>query len=220
MQDYIDIFLTKYPIILAKIWSIVLDLYRKYEQMPWWQSMVIDSVIFSLLYRLFKPFLYKYIYPKLYSMVGKKFIPPTKRIGRREHAEHQDDHKVNNYDGLAKEEERSTKDIKNFSMMCDFNGQQSAFTFYLGYPEPTHHPLTFQAAWLNKSRGGTPAPDIMESLQKILKLSIENNVKFVDLADYAIKSALEQKTTSEAVAVDQPTEGGNVIEGATSTAPI
>lgn len=79
--------------------------------------------------------------------------------------------------------------VKAFSVMCDFGGNKSNVNLQIGYPEPEHHPLHFQGDFLGKSRGGSIPSNIMESLQKIYQLSIENNVDFPELAEYAIKQA-------------------------------
>lgn len=56
-------------------------------------------------------------------------------------------------------------------------------------PEKAHHPLHFQADWLSKERGGNIPQEVMDSLQKLLEISIKNNVPFEDLCAYAIESA-------------------------------
>lgn len=79
--------------------------------------------------------------------------------------------------------------MRKFTINCNFGGTRSPFTIYIGVPEKGHHPLQFQADWLSKERGGTIPPEIMDSLQKLLDISIKNNVPFEDLCAYAIESA-------------------------------
>ena len=84
--------------------------------------------------------------------------------------------------------------MKKFTVVCDFQGgQKSPFDFYIGAPEPTHHPIQCQAAWLSSSRGGTPPADIMESLQKLYNLATENNMDFEELCFYAMSNATQDK---------------------------
>lgn len=84
--------------------------------------------------------------------------------------------------------------MKKFTLICDFQGGQKApFDFYIGQPEPDHHPLHFQTTWLSSARGGTAPADIMESLQKLYTLSRENNMNFEDLCFYAMSNADQEK---------------------------
>ena len=84
--------------------------------------------------------------------------------------------------------------MKKFTLICDFQGGQRApFDFYVGQPEPEHHPLHFQTTWLSSTRGGTAPADIMESLQKLYTLSRENNMNFEDLCEYAMSNAEQEK---------------------------
>jgi len=85
--------------------------------------------------------------------------------------------------------------MKKFSVPCNFGGQNSPFTFYIGQPERKHHPLHFQADWLTKERGGSVPPDVMESIEKIHALAVKNNVPFEELCEYALDAALQQQTT-------------------------
>jgi hypothetical protein len=76
-----------------------------------------------------------------------------------------------------------------FTVGCDFGGQKSNVTLYIGMPEGDHHPLHFQSTWLSKERGGSIPQDVMDSLARLLKISKENDVSFEELCEYAIKSA-------------------------------
>lgn len=79
--------------------------------------------------------------------------------------------------------------MKKFSVPCDFNGQKSPFTIYIGYPKSDHHPIHFQSSWLSKERGGTVPPEVMDSLAKLRDLSDQNGIPFEDLCVYALGAA-------------------------------
>jgi len=79
--------------------------------------------------------------------------------------------------------------VKKFTVPCDFGGQKSPFTIYIGYPEPNHHPLHFQSNWLSKERGGVIPPEVMDSISKLRDLATQNNVSFEELCVYALGSA-------------------------------
>ena len=91
--------------------------------------------------------------------------------------------------------------MKKFSVPCDFNGQKSPFTIYIGYAKPDHHPIHFQSDWLSKERGGTVPPEVMDSLSKLRELSDQNGVPFEELCVYALGAAQqaeeEEKAESE-----------------------
>lgn len=82
--------------------------------------------------------------------------------------------------------------IKKFSIPCDFNGQKSPFTIYIGDPEPNHHPLNFQSNWLSKERGGSIPGEVMDSVAKLKSLADKNGVSFEDLCVYALGTAQEE----------------------------
>jgi hypothetical protein len=79
--------------------------------------------------------------------------------------------------------------MKKFTINCSFGGATSPFTVYIGNPDPKHHPIHFQSDWLAKERGGNIPQEVMDSLQKLLDLSIKNNVSFEELCTYALKAA-------------------------------
>ncbi len=84
--------------------------------------------------------------------------------------------------------------MKKFSINCDFNGQKSPVTFYIGIPEIEHHPLHFQADWLSKQRGGNVPGDIMEAIEDLHMIAKKNNVLLEDLCVYALQELEEQIT--------------------------
>ena len=79
--------------------------------------------------------------------------------------------------------------VKQFTIPCDFQGQMSPVTLYIGHPEATHHPINFQSQWLSSARGGQVPQDLMDTLQKLHDLAIENNADFEELCYYALISA-------------------------------
>lgn len=76
--------------------------------------------------------------------------------------------------------------VKKFNVPCSFNGTISQFAIYVGNPEPKHHPIHFQSAWLGKVRGGNVPGEIMEKLSNLHNLAIKNNTSFEDLCMYAL----------------------------------
>ncbi len=82
--------------------------------------------------------------------------------------------------------------MKKFTINCDFGGQMSPFTIFIGKPEHSHHPLHFQADWLSKERGGTIPSDVMDAVAQLKELSEKNNVSLEELCVYALASEEEQ----------------------------
>ncbi|MDF0607780.1 DUF2610 domain-containing protein [Wolbachia endosymbiont of Onchocerca gibsoni] len=76
--------------------------------------------------------------------------------------------------------------IKKFTVQCDFKGQTSPFTIYIGNPKSDTHPIYHQDSWLVRERGGNIPSKVKESLQKLHKLSKENGISFSELCAYAI----------------------------------
>jgi hypothetical protein len=86
--------------------------------------------------------------------------------------------------------------MKKFTVPCDFGGQKSPFTIYIGDPEAKHHPLHFQSNWLSKERGGTIPGEVMDSIAKLKEIADQNNVSFEDLCVYALGAAQQEKESS------------------------
>lgn len=86
--------------------------------------------------------------------------------------------------------------MKKFTVPCDFGGQKAPFTIYIGDPEPRHHPLSFQANWLSKERGGTIPAEVMDSIAKLKEIADQNNVSFEDLCVYALGAAQQENEES------------------------
>jgi hypothetical protein len=105
--------------------------------------------------------------------------------------------------------------MKKFTVPCYFNGVKAPFTIYIGAPEDQHHPLHFQADWLQKERGGTIPSEVMDSIAKLKALADKNNVSFEDLCVYALGAAQQDdEPTDESepdaeptpVAIEEPEE--------------
>lgn len=82
--------------------------------------------------------------------------------------------------------------MKKFTVPCDFGGQKSPFTIYIGDPEAKHHPLHFQSDWLSKERGGSIPGEVMDSIAKLKDIADQNNVSFEDLCVYALGAAQQE----------------------------
>lgn len=77
--------------------------------------------------------------------------------------------------------------VKKFSYLCDFAGTKYPVTFYIGDAAKGAHPIGFQSVWLSKEKGGVVPENLMESLEKLKKISDEGRVPFEDLCEYVIK---------------------------------
>ena len=66
--------------------------------------------------------------------------------------------------------------MKRFTVPCDFNGTKYPFHVYVGEPHPARHPLQHQAWWLSTIRGGTIPQEVMDSVERLHKIALENNV--------------------------------------------
>ena len=90
---------------------------------------------------------------------------------------------------------------KKFTANCDFGGQKSPVTIYIGTPAVNSpHPLNFQSKWLSQTKGGTLPSDIMESFAKLSEISIKNRVPFEDLCAYVIEELKSQTSLQKDVA--------------------
>ena len=92
---------------------------------------------------------------------------------------------------------------KQFTIPCQFGGQTSPVTFYIGHPDPAHHPIKFQSDWLSSAKGGTVPQDLMMTLQKLHELALENNADFEELCYYSLVSATNN--SSDGVSPDEIT---------------
>jgi hypothetical protein len=97
---------------------------------------------------------------------------------------------------------------KKFTINCDFGGQLSPFTIYVGQPQKGHHALHFQADWLSKARGGMIPGEVMEAVTQLQELAEKNGVALEDLCVYALgtdkqQAELEGQSTDDLEVSDQ-----------------
>ncbi len=92
--------------------------------------------------------------------------------------------------------------MKKFTINCDFGGQMSPFTIFIGKPEKGHHPLHFQADWLSKARGGMIPGEVMEAVTQLQELAEKNGVSLEELCVYALGSD-EQQAELESAATEE-----------------
>ncbi len=81
-----------------------------------------------------------------------------------------------------------SKTVTKFNVPCYFAGKKSQVAIYIGEPEQTHHPIFFQAKFIQDERGGVIPQEIMDSLSKLKQLAQENGVPFEELCRYALAS--------------------------------
>lgn len=82
---------------------------------------------------------------------------------------------------------------KKFTVPYNFGNGQDKFDVWIGNPAPGCHPLKYQEAWLEQNRGGRINTEVMDSFQKLYKLSKENEVSFEELCVYALRMNEENK---------------------------
>ncbi|QXK92054.1 DUF2610 domain-containing protein [Neoehrlichia mikurensis] len=87
--------------------------------------------------------------------------------------------------------------IKKFMIPCEFGGQTSQFTIYIGEPKVELHPIHHQSHWLAKERGGNIPEKIINSLERLYELSKKNGICFADLCVYALKIVKKSNTTTD-----------------------
>ena len=88
----------------------------------------------------------------------------------------------------AKKTNHMVKTVTKFNVPCYFAGKKSQVAIYIGEPEQTHHPIFFQAKFIQDERGGVIPQEIMDSLSKLKQLAVENGVPFEELCRYALSS--------------------------------
>ena len=89
--------------------------------------------------------------------------------------------------------------VKKFTANCDINGSFQPFTLYIGLPYPDAHPLMFQSRWLASERRGIIPAEIMDSFEKLQKISKENKIAFEDLCEYVIDQLNSSKSVKQDV---------------------
>ena len=101
--------------------------------------------------------------------------------------------------------------MRKFSINCEFSGQISPFTVYIGQPKPGNHALDHQAKWLASERQGTIPAEVMDAISKLQELADTNGVLLEELCVYALGNETEEKTA------ETPNNSeNNVDDGATA----
>lgn len=94
----------------------------------------------------------------------------------------------------------TVKTVTKFNVPCYFAGKKSQVAIYIGEPERTHHPIFFQAKFIQDERGGVIPQEIMDSLAKLKQLAEENGVPFEELCRYALSSLSSNGEVSDSPA--------------------
>lgn len=95
--------------------------------------------------------------------------------------------------------------MQHFMIPCDFGGRKAPFPIYVGEPKSDAHPLQHQSTWLSSERGGSIPQEVMDSFEKLHKISMDNNVSFEELCVYAMGEALgDDKVPEQGTAPDAP----------------
>ena len=84
--------------------------------------------------------------------------------------------------------------VKKITVNCDFSGAAHSVNFYIGDAAVAKNPISFQSQWLSQERGGSVPEKLMESLDKIKRISDEHNIPFEDLYDHVVKEMENGKT--------------------------
>jgi hypothetical protein len=92
---------------------------------------------------------------------------------------------------MSRKKQLSPKTVTKFNVPCTFGGQVSEVSIYIGSPEAKHNPIYFQAKFIQDVKGGVIPQAVLDSLEKLQKLSIENGVPFEELCRYALASIAE-----------------------------
>lgn len=102
------------------------------------------------------------------------------------------------------------RNVTKFNVPCAFGGQASEVAIFIGSPESKHNPIHFQTKFIQDVRGGVIPQSVLESLEKLQKLSIENGVPFEELCRYALTSISE---TSGQKQIDNDSQSSETDEG-------
>ncbi|MDX1923962.1 MAG: DUF2610 domain-containing protein [Rickettsiaceae bacterium] len=101
--------------------------------------------------------------------------------------------------------------MKKFVVNCDFGGQPSPFSLYIGNPESSKHPIQSQASWLGQSRGGNVPNEFMDAISRLKDIADKNNVLLEDLCVYAIGFA-QQEASGDMDESEETDEAGESDE--------
>lgn len=79
--------------------------------------------------------------------------------------------------------------MKKISIICSFSGGVSSpYHFYVDSPEPNHSPIHFQEVKLSQSGGSVPR-EFKDGIEKVMAISINNNIPFGDLLEHLVKTS-------------------------------
>jgi len=87
--------------------------------------------------------------------------------------------------------------VKKITVNCDFSGAAHPVNFYIGDAAVAKNPIGFQSQWLSTERGGAVPEKLMESLDKIKKISDEHNIPFEDLYDHVVREMENGKSLTD-----------------------
>lgn len=87
--------------------------------------------------------------------------------------------------------------VKKIVVNCDFSGASHPVNFYIGDAAATKNPISFQSQWLSQERGGNVPEKLMESLDKIKRISDEHNIPFEELYDHVVREMENGKTLTD-----------------------
>ena len=87
--------------------------------------------------------------------------------------------------------------VKKITVNCDFSGASHPVNFYIGDAAVAKNPISFQSQWLSQERSGAVPEKLMESLDKIKKISDEHNIPFEDLYDHVVREMENGKSLAD-----------------------
>ncbi len=123
---------------------------------------------------------------------------------------------------MSKKKQLVARNVTKFNVPCAFGGQASEVAIFIGNPEATHNPIHFQTKFISDVKGGFIPKSVLESLEKLQKLSIENGVPFEELCRYALGSVTENNQVNSEIPVpltdvkDTLIEDNKIPEGSES----
>jgi serine/threonine protein kinase/TPR repeat protein len=83
--------------------------------------------------------------------------------------------------------------IKRFTIPCKIGGSTFPVHVYVFEVFPWRHPLETQFCYFKEERGFDLPKDVMDSFERLHKISKENNVSFTDLCVYALGDKKDEK---------------------------
>jgi hypothetical protein len=111
---------------------------------------------------------------------------------------------------MPKRKQLVPRNVTKFNVPCAFGGQASEVAIFIGNPEAKHNPIHFQSKFISDVRGGVIPQSVLESLEKLQKLSTENGVPFEELCRYALSSISENNQVNSEIPAP-PTEAKDTV---------